>query len=90
MITKGRTIGFTHHAITTSTNKRFDNCNDLTFINKGTVQVQISDNFILQPGQSFTYTAWPGEVNNTAYDITFPSPAANGQLLIAVCKNYMD
>lgn len=83
-----KNVGFTHVVVSQTTNRRFD-CNDLTLINKGTVDVTIGFNFVLQPGQSITYHCWPGEINSTAYDITFPSPAANGQLLVAVCKNYM-
>lgn len=85
MSSSKKSIGYTHIPVTGTTNKAF-HCNRLTFINKGTIDVTIGDNFILSPGQSITYPAWPGEVNDTIYSITFPRKV-NGGLLIAVCKN---
>jgi hypothetical protein len=78
-------IGYTHIPVTTNTNKAF-NCNRLTLINKGTIDATIDGKFVLSPGQSITYPAWPGEVNRTVYNITFQS-GVNGALVIAICKN---
>ncbi len=81
-------IGFTHVTVTTNQNKSFD-CNRLTFINKGTQSCTIttSSDLVLDPGQSITYPAWPGEINRTIYSFTFPRDV-NGCLIVAVCKNY--
>lgn len=82
-----RHVGFSHVAITTNTNKSF-NCNQITLVNKGSVNVLIGDNFILGPEQSVTYRGWPGEIIITVFNITFAA-RANGCLLIAICKNYV-
>ncbi len=81
-------ITFSHVTITSpKTEKNFE-CNDITFINKGTVDATINDCFILSPGQSMTYQCWPGEINDTIYSIVFPSPYTNGCKVIAICKIY--
>jgi hypothetical protein len=80
-------IGFTHISITDSYHAAF-HCNELTLINKGTVDANISGFFVLAAGQSITYHAWPHERNDTIYDITPAQSGVNGFLIIAVCKNY--
>jgi hypothetical protein len=89
MANNRRSVGFTFIAVTTTKHTAF-NANSVTFVNKGTVNVTIGTSFILQPGQSFTNPCWPDEIDNTVYDIYFPSPPVNGCLLIVICKNYND
>jgi hypothetical protein len=80
-----------HEYITTSTTGRIFSCNELTLINKGTVNVTIDGGFILSPGESITYPCrLPNELNITAYPITFPVTNANGQLCVAICKKFVD
>lgn len=73
--------------ISTNCSKAF-NCNELTLINKGTQPVTIAGVLPLNPGESITYYALPGDLNVTCYDITFQDQRAAGALLIAVVKTY--
>ncbi len=79
-------IGYIHVPVTATCNKSF-NCNRLTFVNTGTQPMTIDGSFILVPGASITYPAWPHEINRTVYALTFPA-GVNGCLVIAICKNY--
>jgi hypothetical protein len=84
-----RKVGFAHIPITQDAHKAFD-CNELTFVNTGTVNVTIANVLVLTPGQAVTYPCFhPEDLNCTIYDIVFPRPYANGQLVVAICKNYM-
>jgi hypothetical protein len=88
MTNEPRHVGFSFQSITTNCNKAFIG-NRITFINKGTGSARISDNFQLDPGQSFTLHSWPGEVITTVFNITFLTPLVNGNLLIVLVKNYL-
>lgn len=84
-----RKVGFTHVPITQDFKNSF-NCNELTFVNKGSVNVTIANVITLTPDQAITYPCFhPDELNVGTYDIVFPKPYANGQLLVAICKNYL-
>lgn len=82
-----KNIGYTHVPVTQNGGRRFENANRITLINKGTQVCTIGGCFVLSPGQSITYPAWPDEVNNGVFDFVFPA-GVNGCLVIAVCKNY--
>lgn len=62
-------------------------CNDITFINSGSTNLNI-DAVILLPNQSLRISGNRGEIDTTQYNVTFASPSAVGNQLIVIRKLY--
>lgn len=63
-------------------------CNDITFINSGTTNLQI-DNVPLLPNQSLRISGNRGELDTTQYQVTFATPINTGNQLIVIRKLYI-
>jgi len=62
-------------------------CNDITFINSGSTNLNI-DAVTLLPNQSLRISGNRGEIDTTQYNVTFASPSAVGNQLIVIRKLY--
>ena len=62
-------------------------CNDITFINSGSTNLNI-DAVTLLPNQSLRISGNRGEIDTTQYNVTFVSPSAVGNQLIVIRKLY--
>jgi len=63
-------------------------CNDITFINTGTTNVNI-DAVILLPNQSLRITGNRGEIDTTQYNAVFATPVNTGNQLTVIRKLYI-
>ena len=63
-------------------------CNDITFINKGTTNLVIAE-VPLFPNQSLRISGNRGEIDTTKYQLTFATPIDTGNLLIVIRKLYI-
>lgn len=63
-------------------------CNDITFINKGTTNLVVGE-VPLFPNQSLQISGNRGEIDTTQYQLTFATPINTGNLLIVIRKLYI-
>lgn len=57
------------------------NCNGITFINTGTINVEINK-FVLVPGASISIGANEGEIDATDYNVSFGGATDGGIVVI--------
>jgi len=63
-------------------------CNDITFINQGTTNVNVAD-VLLLPNQSLRISGNRGELDSTQYTIVFATPISTGNYLTILRKLYV-
>lgn len=63
-------------------------CNTVCFWNRGTQDVTINGVMLLQPGESFTFGGYPGEMLVQEFDIIFTNDRAAGCSLNVISKQY--
>jgi hypothetical protein len=63
-------------------------CNDITFINQGTTNVNVAD-VLLLPNQSLRISGNRGELDTTQYTIVFATPISTGNYLTILRKLYV-
>jgi hypothetical protein len=63
-------------------------CNDITFINQGTTNVNVAD-VLLLPNQSLRISGNRGELDTTQYTIVFAKPINTGNYLTILRKLYV-
>lgn len=66
------------------------NCNEITFINKGSTTATITalGPLDLAPNESFTYVGYPGDLNQTNYSISFAASSSDNKI-VAILKRYL-
>jgi hypothetical protein len=64
-------------------------CNNITFVNKGSNNVTLQGLLTLLPNDSLTIPGYPGEMCVQAWDIVFSNINSNGNFLLVICKNYV-
>ena len=68
--------------------KVYSDCNDITFINQGTTNVNVAD-VLLLPNQSLRISGNRGEIDTTQYIITFTTSINTGNFLTILRKLYV-
>jgi len=65
------------------------NCSDITFINVGTTNCVINNQFLLTAGQSLSITAQFNEIDVTQYRVDFPSTTPQNNKLQVIKKIFV-
>lgn len=65
------------------------NCSDITFINTGSTNAQINNQFVLLPNQSISISCQFNEIDVTQYRITFPSGVIANNSVTVIKKSFV-